>query len=121
MITEQQRAVLAVCLMAAAADNYEDDRERAAVQRIADALGGADLAALNEEFGRTKPDLASVVSALATQEEKQQAYDAAVGIVNADGAASSREREFLARLSQALGLNASSSQALVRSPQPSVL
>src|SRR4029453_18906647 len=39
------------------------------------------------------------------------AYDAAVGIVNADGAASSREREFLTRLSQALGLNASSSQA----------
>ena len=114
MITEQQRAILAVCLMAAAADNYEDDRERAAVQRIADALGGADLAALNEELARTKPDLASVASALATPEEKQHAYDAAVGIVNADGAASSRERDFLARLSQALGLNASSSQALAQ-------
>ena len=39
MDTDQQRAILAVCLMAAAADNYDDDRERAAVQRVADALG----------------------------------------------------------------------------------
>ena len=114
MITEQQRAILAVCLVAAAADNYDDDRERAAVQRVTDGLGGADLAALHDEMTRTKPDLATIVSALATPEEKQQAYDAAVGIVNADGAASMREREFLAKLSQALGLNASSSQALAQ-------
>lgn len=110
-MTEQQRAILAVCLMAAAADNYEDDRERAAVQKVADALGGADLAALHDQIANSKPDLASLVSALTTPEEKQQAYDAAVGIVNADGASSARERDFLARLSQALGLNAAASQA----------
>lgn len=110
-MNEQQRAILAVCLMAAAADNYDDDRERAAVQRVADALGGADLASLHDEIARGKPDLAALVSALATPEEKQQAYDAAVGIVNADGAASMSERDFLARLSQALGLNAAASQA----------
>src|SRR5215207_557622 len=98
MITEQQRAILAVCLMAAAADNYEDDRERAAVQRVADALGAADLAALHDDITRSKPDLASTVAALSTAEAKQQAYDAAVGIVNADGAASMSERDFLARL-----------------------
>jgi len=109
-MTEQQRAILAVCLMAAAADNYQDDRERAAVQRVADSLGGADL----EEIARGSGDLASIVAALATQEDRQQAYDAAVGIVNADGAASMREREFLARLSQALGLNASASQSLAQ-------
>ena len=114
IMNEQQRAVLAVCLMAAAADNYEDDRERAAVQRVADALGGADVAALHDEIGRTKPEVASIVSALATQDDKQRAYEAAVGIVNADGAASMREREFLAKLSQALGLDASASQALVQ-------
>jgi uncharacterized protein (DUF697 family)/tellurite resistance protein len=114
MITEQQRAILAVCLVAAAADNYQDDRERAAVQRVADSLGGADLAPLRDEIARASPDLASIVSALATQEEKQQAYDAAVGIVNADGASSMRERDFLAKLSQALGLNAPSSQALAQ-------
>ena len=109
-MTEQQRAILAVCLMAAAADNYQDDRERAAVQRVADSLGGADL----DEVARGNADLASIVAALPTQEERQQAYDAAVGIVNADGAASMREREFLAKLSQALGLNASASQALAQ-------
>jgi uncharacterized protein (DUF697 family)/tellurite resistance protein len=113
-MTEQQRAILAVCLLAAAADNYEDDRERAAVQRVADSLGGADVAAINEEVARGGHDLASVVSSLVTPEEKQQAYDAAVGIVNADGAASMREREFLARLSQALGLNAASSQSVAQ-------
>ncbi|MFO1303382.1 MAG: DUF533 domain-containing protein [Burkholderiales bacterium] len=109
-----QRATLAVCLLAAAADNYEDDRERAAIQRIADSLGGADLAALHDEFVRNKPELASVVSALATPEQKQQAYDAAVGIVNADGAASMGERNFLANLSKALGLDAKSSEALAQ-------
>ena len=109
-MTDQQRAILAVCLMAAAADNYQDDRERAAVQRVADSLGGADL----DEIARGSADLASIVSALATPEDRQQAYDAAVGIVNADGAASMREREFLARLSQALGLNAPASQALAQ-------
>ena len=109
-MTEQQRAILSVCLLAAAADNYADDRERAAVQRVADSLGGADL----DEVARGSRDLASVVSALGTQEEKQQAYDAAVGIVNADGASSMREREFLAKLSQALGLNAQASQSLER-------
>jgi uncharacterized protein (DUF697 family) len=84
------------------------------VRRIADSLGGADLAALDDEITRGNRDLASIVTVLATPEEKQQAYDAAVGIVNADGAASMREREFLAQLSQALGLNAASSQAMAQ-------
>ena len=110
----QQRAILTVCFLAAAADNYDDDRERAAIQRVADALGGADLAALHDEIVRSKPDLAAIASALATPQAAQQAYDAAVGIVNADGASSMREREFLASLSQALGLNAASSQALAQ-------
>ena len=108
----QQRAILTVCLMAAAADNYDDDRERAAIQRVADAIGGADLAALHDDIVRTRLDLASVASALSTPEAKQAAYDAAVGIVNADGASSMREREFLAKLSQVLGLDAASAQAL---------
>jgi uncharacterized protein (DUF697 family)/tellurite resistance protein len=113
-MTEQQRAILAVCLLAAAADNYEDDRERVAVQRVADSLGGAELSAIEQEVARGGRDLGSVVSPLVTPEEKQQAYDAAVGIVNADGAASMREREFLTRLAQALGLNAASSQSLAQ-------
>jgi len=112
MNSEQQRAILTVCLMAAAADNYDDDRERAAIQRVADAIGGADLAALHDDIVRTRLDLASVASALSTPEAKQAAYDAAVGIVNADGASSMREREFLAKLSQVLGLDAASAQAL---------
>ena len=110
----QQRAILTVCLMAAAADNYDDDRERAAIQRVADGLGGADLAALHDDIVRAKPDLAALASALSTPEARQQAYDAAVGIVNADGASSMREREFLATLSQALGLDAASAQALAQ-------
>jgi uncharacterized protein (DUF697 family)/tellurite resistance protein len=114
MITPQQNAILTLCLMAAAADNYEDDRERAAIQRVADALGGADLASLNADLARTKPTLASVAAALTTPEDKQRAYEAAVGICNADGAASMGEREFLAKLSQALGLAAGPAGALAQ-------
>jgi len=106
-----QRAVLTLCLMAAAVDGYEDDRERAAVARVAASLGvGGEVTALHDEVQRVKPDLASVVAALTAAEQRQAAYEAAVGVCNADGAMSMGERDFLARLAQALALPAAPSQ-----------
>ena len=39
MNSEQQSAILTICLMAAFADGGNDDRERAEVKRIAESLG----------------------------------------------------------------------------------
>jgi uncharacterized protein (DUF697 family)/tellurite resistance protein len=113
MNAEQQRAVLTICLMAAFADGGTDDRERAQIRKISESLGGeggVDVAAIYQDVLLKKPDLATVALALATTEQKQFAYEMAVGVCNADGATSAKEREFLSGLAQALGLPAAPSQ-----------
>ena len=105
----QQRALLTLCLMAAFADGVNDDRERNAIQRVAESLGGGiDVSSLYQDVLLRKPDLATVAAGLRTQEERQLAYEMAVGVCSADGATSAAERDFLARLAQALGLPAAS-------------
>src|SRR5262245_11900097 len=107
----QQRAVLTICLMAAFADGNNDDREREAIQRVADSLGSAgQVAAIYQDVMLRKPDLATVAAALRTPEDRKLAYESAVGVCNADGAASPAEREFLARLAQVLNVPAESAQ-----------
>ena len=113
MDATQQRAVLTICLMAAFADGGNDDRERAHIKEIAGSLGGeggVDVAAVYQAVLLKKPDLASVAEALPTTEQKQFAYEMAVGVCNADGATSAQEREFLANLARALGLAAAPAQ-----------
>lgn len=117
MDAPQQRAVLTLCLMAAFADGGNDDRERGAIKRIAESLGkesGVDAAAVYQEVLLRKPDLSTVAAALATTEERQFAYEMAVGVCEADGATSEAERAFLARLAQALSLDAAPARELVR-------
>jgi uncharacterized protein (DUF697 family)/tellurite resistance protein len=108
-----QRAVLTLCLMAAEADGDNDDHERAALTRAAETLGGGvDVSSIYADIF-TKPDLAALAAAL-TPAEKQLAYEMAVGVCNADGAASQAEREFLSRLAAALGLPASATQPIAQ-------
>jgi uncharacterized protein (DUF697 family)/tellurite resistance protein len=105
MESSQQRAVLTLCLMAAFADGNNDDRERDAIQRVADSLGsGGDVATIYQDVLLRKPDVATVAAALKTPEERQVAYEMAVGVCNADGAMSAVEREFVTKLAQVLGL-----------------
>ena len=61
-----------------------------------------------------KPDLAAVAAAITQPEQRQFAYEMAVCVCDADGATSPAEREFLARLAQALGLDASAAQAFAQ-------
>jgi uncharacterized protein (DUF697 family)/tellurite resistance protein len=115
MEAAQQRAVLTLCLMAAFADGNNDDREREAIQRVADSLGsGGDVATLYQDVLLRKPDLATVAAALKSQEERQLAYEMAVGVCNADGATTAAEREFLARLAQVLSLPSASAQQFAK-------
>ena len=116
MTTSEQRAVLTLCLMAAFADGGHDDRERDEIRRIAEALGGGggvdvDAAAIYRQVLLNKPELPAVAAALTVPEHRQFAYEMAVGVCNADGVTTERERAFLADLARALGLDAGAAQS----------
>jgi uncharacterized protein (DUF697 family)/tellurite resistance protein len=107
MTAEETRSILTIALMAAFADGLKDEGERAAVKRIAEALGpeaGFDLPGLYREVLLAKPDLAKVAASLQSQEARQLAYEMAVGVCDADGAQGPAEKTFLARLAELLAL-----------------
>jgi len=117
MSEAEQRATLAVALMAAFADGTRDERERAAVETLVgqlnDMAGGAlDVAAVYQELTQRKPGIADVVKPLVTQQSRQFAYEAAVGVVHADGATTDAESAFLAQLAAALALPANAARSL---------
>jgi len=113
MDIDQQRAVLTLCLMAAFADGAHSDQERAEIKRIAGALGAdsaLDAAAIYEDVLLNKPDMRPVAAAITQAEQRQFAYEMAVGVCNADGAITSAERRFLDELSGALNVDKGSAQ-----------
>jgi uncharacterized protein (DUF697 family)/tellurite resistance protein len=114
MNQQELRSILTIALMAAFADGMKDERERAAVKSVADALGaeaGFDMPGLYRDVLLSKPDLAQVVSGLQSAETRQLAYEMAVGVCDADGAQGPAEREFLTRLAGALGLSGAAAAA----------
>jgi uncharacterized protein (DUF697 family)/tellurite resistance protein len=107
MTEQENRAVMTIALMAAFADGLKDERERAAVKQVADALGskgGVDLPALYRDALIAKPDLAQLAAMLPSQASRQLAYEMAVGVCDADGAHGAAEKDFLVRLAKALAL-----------------
>ena len=116
MTAEAQRAVLTTCLMAAFADGGNSDAEREEIRRIAARLSdGAqvDVAALYQDVLTARPDPASIAARLPAPEQRQLAYEMAVCVCNADGATSLQERDFLAGLARAFGLDAGVAKAYV--------
>jgi len=116
MTAEAQRAVLTTCLMAAFADGGNSDAEREEIRRIAARLSdGAqvDVAALYQDVLTARPDPAAIAASLPAPEQRQLAYEMAVCVCNADGATSPQERDFLAGLARAFGLDAGAAKAYV--------
>jgi len=114
MNATETRSILTIALLAAFADGLKDERERAAVKRVADALGpdaGFDLPALYRDVLLAKPDLAAVAAGLQSDGARQLAYEMAVGVCDADGAQSPAEREFLQKLAAVMGINGASASA----------
>lgn len=117
MTADQQRAVLAVCLMAAFADGGNSDRERDEIKRIAGQLGAGtplDVGAIYQEVLVNRPDLAAVAGSLPAQEHRQLAYEMAVGVCNADGGTSAAEQAFLAQLAHAFALDTGAAHAYAK-------
>ncbi|MBP6382776.1 MAG: DUF533 domain-containing protein [Pseudomonadales bacterium] len=115
MSHDEIRSIITIALMAAFADGMKDERERAAVKQLAEALdsdGSLNLAALYRDVLMARPDLATVAGTLQSTESRQLAYEMAVGVCDADDVQDAAEREFLARLATALGLPASQASAI---------
>lgn len=102
MNVQEQRALLAIALLAAFADGGKSEAERAEVRRIAESLG-AQAAELNmpqlmQDVLLKRVSLADSMAALGSPEQRQLAYELAVCVCDADGVQSDTERQFLATL-----------------------
>jgi len=107
MTAEEQRALLAVALLAAFADGGKSEAEREEVKRIVITLGGQaaglNVPALMQDVLLKRLGVPEVVAALKTQEHRQLAYELAVCVCDADGVQTPAERQFLVRLKSELG------------------
>jgi uncharacterized protein (DUF697 family)/tellurite resistance protein len=104
----QSEAVLTLALMAALADGDKDERERAELRRIAEALSreapGLNLPAVYQDVMLGRRSAEDAAGRLDTQALRGFAWEMAVGVCDADGARSAAESAFLARLATMLGI-----------------
>ena len=108
MNESETRAIVAISLMAAFADDA-NDREREEIKRITEGLapaGTLNLPALYQDVMLKRMSLESAVHELKTEESKKLAFEMAVCVCNADGAQSDAERRFLSQLRAAFGMPA---------------
>jgi uncharacterized protein (DUF697 family)/tellurite resistance protein len=108
MTRDEQQAILSIALMAAFADGRKDDRERDEIRSIVDALAGAgepNLPALYQQVLMKSVTLEAVCARLNDPDQRQLAYEMAVGVCDADGARGDGERRFLTDLQRRLGLD----------------
>ncbi len=121
MNTEQQKAVLTLCLMAALADGGKDAREREALERIAARLtaesGNPDAFNVQQMyqdviFGRASID--ALAATLTDPESQRLAYEMAVHVIDSDGSQTESERAFLNTLRGKLGMTEADATAIAR-------
>jgi len=111
MNESEQQAVVSACLMAALADGDKVEKERQEIRRIAERIAGDDTSAAgfyrDALIGRVAPS--DLAAALPSAEARQQAYEMAVCVCDADGMQSAAEKRFLAELRRSFGLAVGSS------------
>ncbi|MCM2327546.1 MAG: DUF533 domain-containing protein [Lysobacter sp.] len=112
MTTAEQEAILFIALRAAFADGAKDERERAEIRRITEAMpAGLNVAAIYQDALLGRRTLAQAAASLPTPELRQYAFEMAVCVCDADGAHSAPEKAFLDELRAALGLDAARGEA----------
>ena len=124
MRSEDQKAILAITLLAAFADGAKDDREREEVRRIAESLATAspaiDLRALYQDVLLKRFGLDQAVAVLSDVGLRHYAYEMALCVCEADGQTTTAERRFLDQLKVSLGLGDDQAQAIEREVDPIV-
>jgi uncharacterized protein (DUF697 family)/tellurite resistance protein len=124
MRAEDQKAILAIALLAAFADGVKDDREREEVRRIAESLATAspaiDLRALYQDVLLKRFGLDEAVAALSDDGLRHYAYEMALCVCEADGQTTAAERRFLDQLKRSLGLANDQARAIELEVDPFV-
>lgn len=113
MTDSEKRSLLSIVLLAAFADGSKDERERAAVRRVADSLGedGPNFWSVYQEVIGRKIALADAAAGLTSAESRLLAYEMAVGVCDTDGPPNASESAFLAQLRLALGFEGATATA----------
>ncbi|GAB4164914.1 MAG: hypothetical protein Fur0032_01330 [Terrimicrobiaceae bacterium] len=109
------RATLAIAVMAAFADGAKHESERGEIQRLAAEWEGGrgELSAITRQVLRGGITRESALAELRESADRMLAFEVAVSVCEADGVTSPREKEFLAELAEALGLEAGSARETV--------
>ena len=105
MNTSEQKAVLAIAMMAAFADGENSEVERAALRSMVESFGpdaGINLWEIYQDVVAHRRPLGEVAAQLVTPEARSMACDMAAGVCEADGAVNDKERAFLDALQAAL-------------------
>lgn len=105
MNTADQQPILVIALMAALADGRQDAREQSAIAALAAQAGLTDLDGVRRDIAAGGLKLAEVAGKLSDDAARKLAYETAVVVINADGAADPAEQRFLNDLRTALGFS----------------
>jgi uncharacterized protein (DUF697 family)/uncharacterized tellurite resistance protein B-like protein len=109
MSTEEQRALLGLCLMAAFTDGSQSDAERERIRTLIESFQQPDLKSLElyRDVVLRKVTIQEFATALTSPESRLLAYEMAVGVCDSDDRLNDAEKAFLAELQSALGLKES--------------
>jgi uncharacterized protein (DUF697 family) len=91
-------------MLAAAADGTTSDAERQEIAAAASRIGSADVTRLAQHLASGQARLADLAGLLSDDEARRAAYETAVAVCHADGAANAAEERFLDQLRETLGL-----------------
>jgi uncharacterized membrane protein YebE (DUF533 family) len=106
MQTPDRAPLVAIAMLAARADGRTDSAEQKAVEAVVRGVGDPDVTWLAEQVASGRLRVAELAARLSDEEARRAAYEGALAVIHADGAADPRERAFLDELRGALGLSA---------------
>lgn len=112
MTTMEREAIAAVCLFAAWADGVQSDVEREAIRRALDEMGPISDAVF-QRVAMKRTTIEEEASRILDSANRDAAFEMAVGVCCADGAATSAEKTFLQRLAIILQINQDKAKEMI--------
>ena len=107
MNDQDTQTIVAIAMLAAAADGQQSDVERANIASAASRLGLTLDDAMLQRINSGNADLRTLTAALSDNDARIAAYDVAAAVCHADGIPNAGESSFLTELANALGTSPS--------------
>jgi uncharacterized protein (DUF697 family)/tellurite resistance protein len=105
MKTTDDAPLIAIAMLAARADGSVDSAEQRVVDGVVARTDNPDVAGLAQQIAAGQLRVADLVSRLSDSEARHAAYEGALAVISADGAANESEQAFLNELRTALGFS----------------